>query len=402
MPRFTAQIARTAVGLLFAGGVANAQETRGIIIPPPQPDLSLTFDMSAITTASRWEIVATLQNDGEGTATSPNVVLGVPDGFTVIGPDVQYADPLVPGASAEFEFEIESSCAPEIFNFGLSGRNGEVNHGGFVVLFSNEATELVHATPVLHDEPERMYEFDTVEYDWSVVGVRPRTHGVTLGLNALACGFEHAESDASGLGTEFVLVNGNSVGASTWAAPLTGNVWGQGYYAEHRRAIDIAPGQYGSTITGNHVVDLFEVATVPGTRYRVSLTEHTDFGAAVLGVFEPTVAFASRTEGGLVSSPEGVADPAPIEFFGAAGQTAIVVARQGVLNIDYTLDVEFICLCEFGGDPSVIDIIDLLAFLTHWFAADDQADISGDGAVSVIDLLTFLDCWFPSSQFGCI
>ncbi len=55
------------------------------------------------------------------------------------------------------------------------------------------------------------------------------------------------------------------------------------------------------------------------------------------------------------------------------------------------------CLCEFGGDPMLINVEDLLSFLGLWFPALPEADING-GGVDVTDLLDFLGCWFPSSN----
>ncbi len=55
------------------------------------------------------------------------------------------------------------------------------------------------------------------------------------------------------------------------------------------------------------------------------------------------------------------------------------------------------CPCEFGGDPGMVDVTDLLEFLSLWFVNDAGADING-GGVDVTDLLDFLACWFPSSN----
>jgi hypothetical protein len=55
------------------------------------------------------------------------------------------------------------------------------------------------------------------------------------------------------------------------------------------------------------------------------------------------------------------------------------------------------CVCEFDGDPSQIDVFDLLAYLDGWFVEDAATDIDGTAGVDVFDLLAFLDCWFPGS-----
>ncbi len=65
----------------------------------------------------------------------------------------------------------------------------------------------------------------------------------------------------------------------------------------------------------------------------------------------------------------------------------------------FTITIGNPCPCEFGGDPGVVDVQDLLQFLSFWFVEDPQADLNG-GGVDVTDLLQFLSCWFPASDSG--
>jgi len=58
------------------------------------------------------------------------------------------------------------------------------------------------------------------------------------------------------------------------------------------------------------------------------------------------------------------------------------------------------CVCERDGDGAQVDVFDLLAYLSMWFAQDAGADIDGAPGVSVFDLLAFLQCWFPASAGG--
>ncbi len=57
------------------------------------------------------------------------------------------------------------------------------------------------------------------------------------------------------------------------------------------------------------------------------------------------------------------------------------------------------CRTDYTGD-GVIDVLDLLAFLSSWFDTEPRADFNGDSVVDVLDLLAFLGEWFPASDAG--
>ncbi len=59
-----------------------------------------------------------------------------------------------------------------------------------------------------------------------------------------------------------------------------------------------------------------------------------------------------------------------------------------------------LCPCETGGDPAVVDVQDLLQFLSLWFVGDLGADFNNSGATDITDLLEFLSCWFPVTDSG--
>ncbi len=57
------------------------------------------------------------------------------------------------------------------------------------------------------------------------------------------------------------------------------------------------------------------------------------------------------------------------------------------------------CLCDRDGD-GIIDVLDLLNYLSEYFIGGPSAELSGDtpASITVIDLLNFLSCWFPASN----
>ncbi len=71
---------------------------------------------------------------------------------------------------------------------------------------------------------------------------------------------------------------------------------------------------------------------------------------------------------------------------------------EGAFTTGETYDITNVpfCPCEYDGDIAAVSILDLLAFLSDWFAFDPAADYNGDTVVDVLDLLSFLGCWFPA------
>ncbi len=56
-----------------------------------------------------------------------------------------------------------------------------------------------------------------------------------------------------------------------------------------------------------------------------------------------------------------------------------------------------ICACDWEHDGD-IDVPDIFAFLTSWFAVDPSADFDASGTVAVPDIFAFLSCWFASAS----
>lgn len=55
------------------------------------------------------------------------------------------------------------------------------------------------------------------------------------------------------------------------------------------------------------------------------------------------------------------------------------------------------CACDWNADHFV-DVPDIFAFLSSWFANDPSADFDGSGTIAVPDIFAFLSCWFASSD----
>ena len=58
------------------------------------------------------------------------------------------------------------------------------------------------------------------------------------------------------------------------------------------------------------------------------------------------------------------------------------------------------CDVDFDGSGQV-DVLDIFAFLTAWFASDPTADFDGMNGVDVPDIFAFLTAWFQTNTFLC-
>jgi hypothetical protein len=71
------------------------------------------------------------------------------------------------------------------------------------------------------------------------------------------------------------------------------------------------------------------------------------------------------------------------------------ITSQGIVWVD---DFQFVqedeeCLADFDGNGTV-QVPDIFAFLSAWFANDPSADIDGTPGISVPDIFAFLSLWF--------
>ncbi len=109
-----------------------------------------------------------------------------------------------------------------------------------------------------------------------------------------------------------------------------------------------------------------------------------DLGSELGGTLPETVWLAA----GAYASPDGGV---------LVSQVPAGLDADGDIDADEWVEVR---LCELRGDcctPDVngdtaVDVLDLLLFLTDWFAGD--ADLDGSGVTDVLDLLSFLSDWF--------
>ncbi len=58
-----------------------------------------------------------------------------------------------------------------------------------------------------------------------------------------------------------------------------------------------------------------------------------------------------------------------------------------------TFTVQGSCVADFDGNGQV-QVPDIFAFLSAWFASDPAADVDGNGLIQVPDVFTFLSLWF--------
>jgi hypothetical protein len=91
--------------------------------------------------------------------------------------------------------------------------------------------------------------------------------------------------------------------------------------------------------------------------------------------------------------PEPPTNPAYASIF--AARFGPTVESQGVVWVD---DFEFTqgeppCPADFDGN-GVVEVPDIFAFLSAWFASDPRANFDGVGGIGVPDIFAFLSAWF--------
>lgn len=94
-----------------------------------------------------------------------------------------------------------------------------------------------------------------------------------------------------------------------------------------------------------------------------------------------TLSTMSAVESNFSASPNG----RYIVFEGT-----LTDARDGAFLVDRGGDE---CLADFDGN-SAVEVPDIFAFLSAWFAGDPSSDIDGDTFVQVPDIFAFLSLWF--------
>ncbi len=394
--RFSKQLGTGAALLLAAAGTALAGDIQPVLFP----DLDVEVDLSQVSAGVEFGLIATVTNNGTGTANSPSVELSVPVGYNILGSANKPGPSIPAGQSIEIEFRIDASCTTGIHSLNAVARNGVVDHDTDQTFFFSTVETLADNAVASSDAPEKTYQFDYQAADWWVAGVNPGSSNQNLVLRDSACGNIRATSFYNGSTTDFVLVNGNALGADTTTLQVVGGDWGDSFDVELDRAADVGTGEHAGSLNGTDFIDLLEFPTTVGTRYRIEAAP-----GPLLDITLATVdagrAYASRGNADTRSSDGGIGDTEVVEFYGHNGRTAIVVAKDGFVGQPYSLSITPVCFCDMVGDDGTVNILDLLAYLDLWFIDDLDADTNSSGSISIIDLLEYLDCWLTASQQGC-
>ncbi len=124
---------------------------------------------------------------------------------------------------------------------------------------------------------------------------------------------------------------------------------------------------------------------------------NTDFGTYRIGLPQGGTwaeILNSQSTTFLGDGPVNGRDPFEADAQGYDGKpfsAELAVAAMGFMVLQWNPPA--ICAADFNND-GVGSVLDLLDFLTAWFANDLDADFNDSGDVSVLDLLDFLEVWF--------
>ena len=122
------------------------------------------------------------------------------------------------------------------------------------------------------------------------------------------------------------------------------------------------------------------------------IARHPDVGswlyvATELGVF-------SSNDGGSTwsAATEGPENVRTVEIVFMSGSNRLLAATHG--RGLYTADISP-CRADFDGN-GLVQVPDIFAFLSAWFALEVEADFDGVGGVAVPDIFSFLSAWFAA------
>jgi hypothetical protein len=136
-----------------------------------------------------------------------------------------------------------------------------------------------------------------------------------------------------------------------------------------------SPGPDGSTATKGFelAISLEELGWDPHSRIRVA-------GFLIRSGF-------SQIGNQVLGDPAGMSDlgePRAVNFSAIGGNQYVVVGS---------------CLADYNGVNNV-DLLDIFAFLSDWFANVPKADVNAQGGVELLDIFYFLGLWFEGPCRG--
>jgi hypothetical protein len=120
----------------------------------------------------------------------------------------------------------------------------------------------------------------------------------------------------------------------------------------------------------------------------------------VLAVTGSQISGTNITPTGIYLKPTttSVFDREPDIAFNDNGEvvfTAVVTVDtdEAVVLMDLDDIMDTPCMADFDGN-GLVQVQDIFAFLSAWFAGSASADINGNGSVAVDDIFAFLSAWF--------
>ncbi len=371
------------------------------------PSLLLINAVSAVTQAQHFVVTTTVQNNGDLPAHLCNVSLNLPAGYTHVGPASADAGTVPAGGSVDVEFIVDAPCIPDgltsLSTEIVSNSYGEVFNGSTITFFSpDEPLDLVENAPFDADDPQRLFGYEVVANEWHAIGVYPGATDRDLQAGPGTCpSVPYATSSQDGGVRDFIVVNGHTSALGTDYARVYNGQAGDAYRVEYDRGFDVALATTRShTISAFDVVEPYEWELEAGQRYQFSVTVTTGAVDFAIFQFDPSQESASRAQAASVVDETGGGGNEVLDFVATEnGVHAFVLVNENHNGAQFDVRLDEVCLCERDGNQ-VVDVLDLLAFLSDWFALDLAADIDGTADVTVLDLLDFLSCWFPASNDG--
>jgi len=375
------------------------------------PVLTTSLVTTQATGSTPFNLIIAVTNNGAAPAQSVITTLDpAPPGWT-FSSTVSNVGVVPAGERRYASFLVFPPCDTNGGSANISWVSSSSSYGEQFVDTGAGVMTLTTSSVLANDAPQLVIlptgsttrRFNTVANEFHVVASRPGGSDWTLflapGQECIALAPQVYVSGLPGDEIDFIVVNSNNP-----AVPDVGtNYVGLGVaaiesvFANSRVELDIGFDFAGSTVTtafnAEEVVEVFEKSLASGVRYTATVEVLSGSSDIAFRVYPPSTTYANPVLSVLAASDAGgLGGTESLTFVApAAGMHGFVVTKKNLGTSDIRLTVT--CGADFNAD-GVVNVADIFAFLSAWFASAPGSDFNGDTVRDVSDIFAFLSAWF--------
>lgn len=293
------------------------------------------------------------------------------------------------GTTGTFDYSVTSSSYGEFWSAT----------GSFTITVA-PITAIADGASVTFSAP-RTYSFVTDTVDFHAVGAfaYPASNNINVQGDNDPCITSPWHNSNFADRTDFVIVNGTTVGASTQYAHISdGTDITPQCVAKHDDGFDVGIGGtgYSFSLDADEPIEVIEASMNLGSLYRIEARINSGLTDIAIMGYNPDATLEERNSADF--SRDGAGAGATERLNRRATQNGVhgfVVANDNKLASNITFIVK--CAADYNGAGGVT-IQDVFDFLTDWFAGNSAADFNLSGGVPTIqDIFDFLTEWFAGN-----